>query len=293
MEPQDRVKKYAESLDKSIENTRYDLKKTMEDFREKCLLVSPEKNVPRDVVIELREIYKEIRERLTEAKAIQQLLKGKYRQYVRANPTRDKELTELGFLAKTCYSKFEYTLLQIQVKERAKLKGVHKEREHPPKASEQPPFQWFQSNENEAMFLQEVEMMKDLGQEAPSPVANGERREIPKEAVAGGLNLTLFVIKGDPLALDELQAQIQLREQDVLERYNKEELRGVLTHLREIDPSEIENILQRSMKSDHFSTLKCMLVRIQSQEVLTHALLQRIEKTLGEMAEGETQSLSV
>ena len=102
MEPQDRVKKYAESLDKSIENTRYDLKKTMEDFREKCLLVSPEKNVPRDVVIELREIYKEIRERLTETKAIQQLLKGKYRQYVRANPTRDKELTELGFLAKTC-----------------------------------------------------------------------------------------------------------------------------------------------------------------------------------------------
>jgi hypothetical protein len=293
MEPQDRVKKYAESLDKSIENTRYDLKKTMEDFREKCLLVSPEKNVPRDVVTDLREIYKEIRERLTEAKAIQQLLKGKYRQYVRANPTRDKELTEIGFLAKTCYSKFEYTLLQIQVKERAKLKGVHKEREHPPKASEQPPFQWFQSNENEAMFLQEVEMMKDLGQEAPSPVANGERREIPKEAVAGGLNLTLFVIKGDPLALDELQAQIQLREQDVLERYNKEELRGVLTHLREIDPSEIENILQRSMKSDHFSTLKCMLVRIQSQEVLTHALLQRIEKTLGEMAEGETQSLSV
>jgi hypothetical protein len=265
----------------------------MEDFREKCLLVSPEKNVPRDVVTDLREIYKEIRERLTEAKAIQQLLKGKYRQYVRANPTRDKELTEIGFLAKTCYSKFEYTLLQIQVKERAKLKGVHKEREHPPKASEQPPFQWFQSNENEAMFLQEVEMMKDLGQEAPSPVANGERREIPKEAVAGGLNLTLFVIKGDPLALDELQAQIQLREQDVLERYNKEELRGVLTHLREIDPSEIENILQRSMKSDHFSTLKCMLVRIQSQEVLTHALLQRIEKTLGEMAEGETQSLSV
>jgi len=293
MEQQDRIKKYAESLDKSIENTRYDLKKTMEDFREKCLLVSPEKNVPRDVVIELREIYKEIRERLTETKAIQQLLKGKYRQYVRANPTRDKELTELGFLAKTCYSKFEYILLQIQAKERAKLKGVQKDRQHPPQASDQPPFQWFQTNENEAMFLQQVEMMKDLGQEAPSPVVNGERREIPKEAVPDGLNLTLFVIKGDPLALDELQSQVQLREQDIVERYNKQELRGVLTHLREIDPSEIENILQRSMKSDRFSTLKCLLVRIQSQEVLTHALAERIEKTLGEMAEGETQSLSV
>src|SRR5512139_1265068 len=120
MEQQDRVKKYAESLDRTIESTRYDLKKTVEDFQEKCLLVSPEKNVPRDVVTDLREIYKEIRERLGEAKAIQQLLKGKYRQYVRANPARDKELTELGFLAKTCYSKFEYILLQIQAKERAK-----------------------------------------------------------------------------------------------------------------------------------------------------------------------------
>ncbi len=293
MEPQDRVKKYAESLDKTVENTRYDIKKIVEDFHEKCLLVSPEKNVPRDVVTDLRETYKEIRERLTEAKAIQQLLKGKYRQYVRANPTRDKELTELGFLAKTCYSKFEYILLQIQAKERAKLKGVHKEREHSSKANGKAPFQWFQSNENEAMFLQEVEMMKNLGQEAPSPVANGERREIPKESVAGGLNLTLFVIKGDPLALDALQAQIQLRDQDILERYNKEELRGVLSHLREIDPSEIENILRRSMKSDRFSNLKCLLVRIQSQEVLIPTLLERIEKTLGEMAEGETRSLSV
>ena len=293
MEPQDRVKKYAESLDKSIENTRFDIKKKVEDFQEKCLLVSPERNVPRDVVTDLRESYKEIRERLTEAKAIQQLLKGKYRQYVRANPTRDKELTELGFLAKTCNSKFEYTLLQIQAKERAKLKGVHREREHPLKVSDQPVFQWFQSNEYEAMFLQEVEMMRDLGQEAPSPVTNGERREIPKEAVAGGLNLTLFVIKGDPLALDELQSQIQLREQDIFERYNKEELRGVLSHLREIEPSEVENILHRSMRGGRFANLKCMLIRIQSQEVLTHALLQRIEKTLGEMAEGQTQTLSV
>ena len=293
MEPQDRVKKYAESLDKTVENTRYDIKKIVEDFHEKCLLVSPEKNVPRDVVTDLRETYKEIRERLTEAKAIQQLLKGKYHQYVRANPTRDKELTELGFLAKTCYSKFEYILLQIQAKERVKLKGVHKERERPPKANGQPPFQWFQSNENEAIFLQEVEMMKNLDQEGASPVANGERREIPKEAVAGGLNLTLFVIKGDPLALDELQSQIQLRERDILERYSKEEFRGVLSHLREIDPAEVEHILQRSMKSDRFSNLKCMLVRIQSQEVLTHALLERIEKTLGEMAKGETRSLSV
>jgi len=290
---QDRIKKYAESLDKSIENTRYYLKKTVEDFQEKCLLISPEKNVPRDILTDIREIYKEIRERLSEAKAIQQLLKGKYRQYVRSSPTRDKELTELGFLAKTCYSKFEYTLLQIQTKERAKLKGAPKEGERPPKASEQPPFQWFQSNENEAIFLQEVEIMKDLGQGAPSLVANGERREIPKEAGPGGLGLTLFVIKGDPLALDELRPQVQLREQDILERYNKEELRGVLTHLREINPSEIESILQRSMKNDRFSTLKCLVVRVESQEVLTHALLERIERTLGEMAAGETKSLPV
>ena len=36
---------------------------------------------PTGIVVDIREIYKEIRNRLTEIKAIEQLLQGKYRQY--------------------------------------------------------------------------------------------------------------------------------------------------------------------------------------------------------------------
>jgi len=67
---QDRVKKEAESLEKKLQGTHHHLKKTLEDFREKSLLVSPERTVPRDIILDIRATYKEIRERLTETKAL-------------------------------------------------------------------------------------------------------------------------------------------------------------------------------------------------------------------------------
>ena len=87
----------------------------------------PERNVPAEIIVDIREMYKEIRNRLTEIKAIEQLLQGKYRQYYHRDSLRDKEIMEFGFIAKNCYSKFEYTLMQIEaikrLKERASQGG--------------------------------------------------------------------------------------------------------------------------------------------------------------------------
>ena len=79
-----------------------------------CRVVSPEKHIPAGIAVDIREMYKEIRNRLTEIKAIEQLLQGKYRQYYRRDSVRDKELMEFGFISKNCYSKFEHTLVQIE-----------------------------------------------------------------------------------------------------------------------------------------------------------------------------------
>lgn len=291
MEQQDRVKRYAQSLEKNLQNAHHSLKKTAEDFQEMCLIVKPEKNVPRDIIIDIRQTYKEIRERLIEVKAIQELLKGKYRQYVRPNPTRDKEVAELGFLAKTSYSKFEYTIMQIQAREKAKV--IEKGKDHTVKTKQVGPFQWFQSKENQTIFLEGLRMLKEAYPEASTSLGDGERRDGTQNRLTGGPSLTLFVFKGESQSLDELQPQIQLRERDIIERYSKDELRGVLLHMREIDPSEIESILQRFMKSDRFSNLKCLLLRVQSLEPLGSHLVDSVEKTLGEMAEGQTKTLSI
>ena len=59
----DRVQRYAESLERTIQNNLHYLKETMEDFQEMCRMVTPERNVPREIIIDIREIYKEIRDR--------------------------------------------------------------------------------------------------------------------------------------------------------------------------------------------------------------------------------------
>ena len=191
----DRAQKRAESLEKTIQNHTLYLKKAVEEFQKKCLSIIPQKNIPLDRVIDIREGYKEIQNRFTEVKATQQLVKEKYRSFARKDPVREKELNELESQAETCYSKFEYTLI--------------------------------------------------------------------------------------------------LRERDIIERYSKEELRGVLIHLKEVDPSEMESILQRFMKSGRFSHLKCLLLRIQSQTDVGREVMDLISRNVQEMAEGDVVTLSI
>jgi hypothetical protein len=289
---QDRTKKYAESLEKNIDSLHHCVKKGVEDFQEMCLMISPERNIPRDMIVDIRQSHKEIRDQLNEINAIQQLLKGKYRQHVRANPTRDKEVAELGFLLKTCYSKFESTLMQIHAKEKSKEAERLKEQDSRVKSGVAA--LWFQSKENQTLFLEGLRMLKASHPEVPIRSAEEERREgTQRGMVAGGGSLTFFVFKGELPTLDELQSQIQLRERDIIERHGQDELRGVLFHVREVDPSEIEGILQRFMKDERFSSLKCLLARVQSQEKFGPKLVDFIEKNLQEMEEGDVKTLTV
>jgi hypothetical protein len=112
------AQRYALGLQKTVQNHFHELKKTVEGFKEKCLRVAPGRNVPPDIINEIRESYKGIRDRLTEIKSIQQLLQTKYRQFYHRDPVRDKEITEFEFVSKNAYSKVEFTLKEIEVKKK-------------------------------------------------------------------------------------------------------------------------------------------------------------------------------
>ena len=123
------MQRYALSLQKTIQNHHNYLKGSVAGFQEKCQRVTPERKVPPDIINQIRGAYKEIRDRLTESKAIQQLLQTKYRQFYRRDPIRDKEIIEFEFISKNAYSKFEFTLKQIEAKqklERERLAQIHK-----------------------------------------------------------------------------------------------------------------------------------------------------------------------
>lgn len=282
----DRVQRYAGSLERTIQNNYHYLKETIDDFQGLCRLVTPERNVPPEIVIDIRELYKEIRNRLTEIKAIQQLLQGKYRQYYHRDALRDKEIMEFGFIVKNDYSKFEYTLMQKQAQE--KSKGI--ERKQVSRVDQRAaPCQWFRSKENQVSFVRNLRILKELDYESPPEHLGEERREI----VQNLRSLTLFVFSGDGRLIDDLQSQIRSREHDIIERYGRNELHGILAHLREVDPLELEKMFQRLMESKGFSKLKCLLLSVHSQKDLEGDILGLIKNTLQEMKEGEVKTISI
>jgi hypothetical protein len=277
----DRVQRYAESLERTIQNNYRYLKGTMEDFQDMCRMVSPERNVPREILVDIREMYKEIRNRLTEIKAVEQLLHGKYRQYYHRDSLRDKEIMEFGFISKNCYSKFEYTLLQIEAMK--KLKEQPHKVDHPGEV-----LQWFGSNENQVTLIKNLRTLMELDYEPTPENVDGDRRDL-----TGSRTLTLFLFYGDPLSLDQLQSQIRLREHDVIERYSQEEARGVLTHLRKVDPLEMENKFRQFMEIKGLTKLKCLLLPIHSPKDLEGDLFNLIKTTLHDMNQGELKTLSI
>jgi hypothetical protein len=188
---------------------------------------------------------------------------------------------EFGFIIKNCYSKFEYTLMQIEAMKRL--------REASPKVDHQrEPFKWFWFKENQVTLIKNLRMLMELDYEPTPEEVSEERRDL-----AGKRNLTLFLFNGDSLSLDKLQSQIRLREHDIIERSGSDELRGVLTHLRKVDPSEVEKMFQRLMESMGFKKLKCLLLSIHSHKDLEGDLSGLIKTTLQEMTEGGVKTLSI
>jgi hypothetical protein len=172
--------------------------------------------------------------------------------------------------------------------------------EQPPeveiKAVEQPPevevkagpFLFFQDVENQVMFLRNWRILGELDYEI-SASGGEEKREVSKDKPR---SLTLFVFKGDPEAVDELQSHMSFREHDVIERYRPDELRGILTHLREVQPGEVEKIFERFKAIKGYSSLKYLLIPIRSQKDYESDIIVLIEKAFGEMTEGEMRTLS-
>ena len=281
----DRVQRYARSLERTIENNHHYLKEAIEDFQGLCLMVTPERNVPPEIIIDIREIYKEIRSRLTEIKAIQQVIQGKYRQYYHRDPLRDKQIMEFGFISKNCYSKFEYTLMQKHAQEKVKAM----ERERISRIDQRGvPCQWFRSKENQVSFVRNLRILRELDYESPPEQVGEERREV----IQNLRSLTLFVFSGDERLIDDLQSQFRSREHDIIERYDKNELHGILTHLREVNPLEMEKMFQHFMESRRFSKLKSLLLPIRSQKDFEGDIVGLMKKTLQEMTEGEVKTLS-
>ncbi len=285
-ENQPRLIGYVKSLDRKVRDDIQFIKDNVQELKDLCRFVSPEKNVPQGMIVDIREIYKEIQNRFNEIHAIQQMMQGKYRQYYqyyRRDPLRDKDILELSFIVKTTYSRFEENMKLIIEKTRAK------DREEAEKKSQKERIiQWFVSRENQIALLRNMRKIKELDYAPTSGKGGSEKR-----GLEGVRSLTLFLIRGEAPSLDAVQSQLHLREHDLLERHDARELRGVLTHLREVEASEIERLIRQLLESRGFLNLKSLLLPVQPHHDMELKEMESIEKILEEMKEGEVRTLLV
>jgi hypothetical protein len=281
----ERFQAHVASLEQISKNTHFDLTEAMKQLQDLCLTLTPERIVPMGIITDVRQTYKEIQDQLTKIRGVNQLLGGKYRQYYRRDFRREREIIEFAFLAKSLYSKFEYILQEIEAR------GNLSDRVEPFEAAGQHvPLGWFHSNENQIILLQNLRSLYELDYKTLSDLECVQKRVVIRN---GKRSISLFLLSGEAVLIDHLQSRMQLREYDIQERFTGNELRGALTHLREVSPSEAERVIRRFTASSEFSKLKCLLLPIRSQKDLGKEILGSPENILHGMGEGEVRTLSI
>jgi len=275
----------AAGLERIMENTRFDLRETMDQFQGLCLMMTAERNVKREIITETRQTYKKIQDQLTKISGARQLLEGKYRHYHRRDYEREKEIMEITFLAKSLHLKFEYKLQEIETKKKLKDRGELFVA-HPQRIL----FPWFQSKEDQIVLIRNLYNLNELDYKTKFGLGFERRREVIQNEIR---SISLFALLGEIPLIDTLQSHMRFREYDITERYKEDEFRGALTHLKDISPSEVQKVIRRFAGTSEFSKLKFLLLRIQSQKDLTKETLRSTENILQAMDEGEVRVLSI
>jgi hypothetical protein len=268
-------------LERIVEKARSDLREAMDQFQELCLTITAERDVPIDTLTQTRQSYKNIQDQLKRISRARQLLEGKYRDYYRRNYQREKEIMQIAFLAKNLYLTFEET------EAKRKRKGMDEYSE----AQGQPiPFPWFQSKANQIILLRNLRNLEELDYKAKFQLGFERRQEVVQNAIR---SIFLFALSGEPKLIDTLQSRMRFREYDITERYKEDEFRGALTHLREISPSQVQKVIRRIVGPSELLKLKCLLLKIQSQDDLKKETVRSAEDILRQMNEGEVRILSI
>jgi hypothetical protein len=268
-----------------MKSTHFDLREAMDQFRDLCLRVTSERIVPTGIITDIRQTYKEIQDQLTKIRGINQLLESKYRGYYHRDPERERDVMEFAFLSKSLYSRFENTLQEIEAKRKLRDGG-----EYVVAYRQRIPFPWFHSKENQIILLRNLRSLCKLDYQTRSDSEPVQRRRI---ILDGPRSVSLFALSGEVTLIDNLQSRMRLREYDIKERLTREELRGALTHLREISLSEVETVIRRFTDTSEFSKLRCLLFTIQSQQDLEKEILGSAGNILHRMGMGEVKTLLI
>lgn len=244
-----KARRYVMSLENKIDMNLRFLSDIHDDFREKCKMVAPGRPFPMDVVARVKRQYKEVRDRLSEIRAVQQLLTGRYRRVAKRNPLRDKKIEELGFAFKNHYSSFEFNLRAIERLKRQAQQGAEK------------PQHLFRDQDKNLKFNSAVKLLS---------------------AKEGGYrSISVVFLKGDKASIGKIcERGIQVEEGGLFEKYADEEIRMCIVHSEESGSDRFQEAMVRFLQHEWVESAKCAIYRIGEQGDLRRDIEGLLHRTL-------------
>jgi hypothetical protein len=104
------MKRQAQGLERNMKGVIHLLEDKYGEFQQLCRVFNPKRGYSPTVVKEIKETYKMATAKFAEARALQQLIRGKYRAYVQLDPQLQREVEELSLMYRKDYRFFEQNL---------------------------------------------------------------------------------------------------------------------------------------------------------------------------------------
>lgn len=263
-----------------IEKNQQYLDAMAEDLKKKLAGGAALEQVPHSILLEALQVYRNMRTRLLEIESVERLLAQKQNRSVAQDPVRQDLIKELDAQIRLISSKVPRTP-SAAGRPSPGPAGAGARRMTPSE-------QWLRTEEDSAAFTKNARLIDELDYAPGGPAAQRSRRIVQRS----GRGFTLFSVRGPASALDAIHPHVRFREHDIIERYSATEIRGVLTHLRQIMVDDIVDIFRRLI-TGQFSDVICILVRLQSPDQLDEHLLAYLDRMAGDLRPGQTRSVDI
>ena len=118
------IKRQAQSLERTLLGVIHFLEDTYDQFQQLCRVFNPKRGYSATTAKDIREIYKTAGAKIAEARALQQVLRSKYRGYAQLDPQRQRQLEELSLMYRKDYRFFEQNQSQWEREQRVQKEKV-------------------------------------------------------------------------------------------------------------------------------------------------------------------------
>lgn len=122
------MKRQAQGLERNLKGVLHLLEDKYGEFQQLCRVLNPKRGYSPTASREIKETYKMVTAKFAEARALQQLIRGKYRAYVQLDPQLQREMEELSLMYRKDYRFFEQNQSTLE-----RAQQVRKEKALPPR----------------------------------------------------------------------------------------------------------------------------------------------------------------